>query len=484
MKTRLPACPAIFLTGALAQADVVNPPPGYRPPVIAKVEIVFSMVAHHHHIPDRVQFYDNHGDPPGNSNYAVPLLVYEPLVTLYNPYDEELDMSPRGGPRIRIWDPPVGFRFKKGPHYLRPEWSAGEYHGLARFQIANEKNHAARKTFTLYLNGDESGTTPSFVTLPAGTSRTFAARVEPNWTWGFETSGYSARAFHDWDVSRDFTNRDTRPYGSTMGVVCVPHWDVRAGFQTDQLSYSTTRPEETIYPFEKNSNIGSASFVTMKITDQVTVEAAPVRTVWNPDAADFQVDLMGGRIEIPSRDTYQQLRFDLDDLVAHGDPAGAVPAAIERAFQVGDLLQTANDLTSGGKTPFAILSIVAKPEALTSGALLELETMDASGLYDFRFDEMTSFASRESINLLEPPTEVKIQSARRAGDTMVVNFSGLAGVSSWRVMGGTDVAALEDDLTAESAIVAGPDGSGLVKAFVEVGERGPRYFIRFEADEP
>ncbi len=56
-----------------------------RHPIISKVEIVFSLVSHHSHVGSRVDFYNNYGEPRGNLSYAVPHLVYEPVVTLYNP---------------------------------------------------------------------------------------------------------------------------------------------------------------------------------------------------------------------------------------------------------------------------------------------------------------------------------------------------------------------------------------------------------------
>src|SRR5262245_40992072 len=91
-----------------------------RYPVISKVEFLFSMVSHYAHIPERVNFYDTSGNPKGNINYAVPHLVYEPIVTLYNPYNEPLTMSRT---QIKIWDPPVGFTFKKNSDFLRNDFA-------------------------------------------------------------------------------------------------------------------------------------------------------------------------------------------------------------------------------------------------------------------------------------------------------------------------------------------------------------------------
>ena len=79
-------------------------------PSIAKFQLVFSLVSHHAHITDRVNFLNASGDPKGNQNHAVVHLAYDPVVTLYNPYDVTLNLQKI---RIRVWDPPVGFRFTK-----------------------------------------------------------------------------------------------------------------------------------------------------------------------------------------------------------------------------------------------------------------------------------------------------------------------------------------------------------------------------------
>ena len=60
--------------------------------------------------------------------------------------------------RVKIWDPPVGFRIKKNGICLRSEFDSGSFLGLARFQIANEYNLSARITFTLVLS-DYNATT-------------------------------------------------------------------------------------------------------------------------------------------------------------------------------------------------------------------------------------------------------------------------------------------------------------------------------------
>ncbi|RYD17674.1 MAG: hypothetical protein EOP88_25345, partial [Verrucomicrobiaceae bacterium] len=216
-----------------------------RPVVVSRMQVLYSVVAHHSSIADRVDFYNTKGDPLGNNNYAVPFLVYEPIVTLYNPYNTVLTLAQS---RVRLVNPPVGFKFKKNNDYLRSEWnSGGSFLGLGRFQIANEFNPAVQKTITLSLGGGDAASYAGQIVLQPGESRTFSMRVEQNWTWGLENAyGISSRAFNDWDLSADATNRDRRT-NNAFGAEAIAGIDFRAGFQTDSLSIGSnnTRPAAT-----------------------------------------------------------------------------------------------------------------------------------------------------------------------------------------------------------------------------------------------
>jgi len=167
-------------------------------PVIAKMQIVFSIVSHHAHITDRVAYLDTQGDPKGNSQHAVPHFVYEPVITLFNPYDVELDLKKL---RIRVWDPPVGVRFAKisteeGLAWYRPEWANGEFHGLARLNIANQNNPSARRSFTLSLTDGTSEAAGTSLHLQPGEVKVFSSRVEKAWCWGFECANmWAPRSF-------------------------------------------------------------------------------------------------------------------------------------------------------------------------------------------------------------------------------------------------------------------------------------------------
>ena len=329
-------------------------------PVIAKLQIVFSIVSHHAHITDRVNFYDTSGVPLGNSQHAVPHLVYEPVITLFNPYDVELDLTKL---RVRIWDPPVAFRIAKVMdgvvNWYRAEMAGGAFQGLAQFQIANQHNTAARKWFTLYLTDGTPQAAGTSLRLQPGEVKVYSSRVESNWSWSLECADmWAPRAFFDWNAGSDFGNVDHRT-NNQMGVEAVPGWDIRAGIQTDHMSYSDARPVNTLYPFENPHSAGEG-FVSIRITDQVQVEVKPQRTTaGNASIPDFQVDLLAGNNQDVTQDLLRSYRFVFADPVTEISANPNQPV-ISRKYVVSDTLQEWSDQSVGGKKCIAMLEMTAR----------------------------------------------------------------------------------------------------------------------------
>jgi hypothetical protein len=467
----------VVLTGLPGALYALTPPADYLPPVISKLQMVFSLVAHHNSVSERVNFYNTRGSPLGNANYAVPHLVYEPLITLYNPYDTELILN---NVRIKIWDPPVGFRFKKNENYLRND---GEYHGLARFQFPNEKNAAASKTFTLQLQNYASGGATSPIVIPPGETRTFSTYIEPSWTWGEETATFFApKSLFDFYPGYDYTNKDGNT-GNPFGVECshqVFGWDTRGGFQTDHLSYSSGRPPATAYPFEAGTFYGNSGWVVIKLSDTVSVESRALRTAPSSSDCDFRVDLLGGIAANAEEDIYRSFKFNLSSLV---QPNGSTPEtpAVSSTYTVGNLVQAPSDMTSGGKAPFAVFTMVAKAQALMRGSLETIAYGDANDLYDLRFDEMYDFAGFHAPGpVTEPPTKPSIFATSVNGNTMTIDFIGPRNAGPWSIEGGPNLDAFPNDLTPKSIITEGPDGTGIRKATIDITERGSAYFLRLK----
>ncbi|MBK1834253.1 hypothetical protein [Roseibacillus ishigakijimensis] len=377
-------------------------------PVISKFQLIFSMVTHYAHISERVTFFNQNG---GNTNYGVPHLVYDPVITLYNPYDVALSLEQL---RVRIWDPPILFGFKKNGAWLRSQHARGELHGLARFQIAYEKDPNARKYFTLFLSErDRRGSPGDPITLEPGEVRVFSPWVEDDWTWGLETGSgdYSPRAFFDWDARNEFGNIDGRT-GNRLGVESIPGWDTRAGFQVDHLSYGGDRPPATLYDFERNNGIGQGGWLGIRITDTVSVVAKPGRSNANRRVPDFAIDILAGsgragsNLEDVSTDLVRSYTFDFNN-VEEELGGTLVRPEIERTWRVRDLLQRPNDKSAGGKTPFAMLTMSAKTTVddydiakpwLHNHPVVEGLAQDtgrvgnALDTYDLRVDEIASFS--------------------------------------------------------------------------------------------
>ncbi|MBN8456328.1 MAG: hypothetical protein J0M04_00585 [Verrucomicrobia bacterium] len=369
-------------------------------PVVAKLQIMFSAVTHYNHIGDRVNFFNTKGNPAGNQNYGCPHLVYDPVITLYNPYDIALDLTKM---RIRIWDPPVRFGFKKNEVWLRDEFATGDFHPMGRFMIANERNQDAHRYFTMLLTQLTGSRPGARIRLEPGEVKVFSPWLETNWTWGLETSGgYSVRCFFDWNAANDFGNRDGRT-GNLFGVESVPGWDPRAGLQTDHLSYAT-RPQATRYDFEI-ANTWNGGWLAIKLNDTFSVEAKPGRATNLANQPDFRVDLLAGSSQEPTTDILRTYNF------RYADPAKELSAnptnpIIKRTFKAGDILQKPDDKSVGGKSPFAILTMTAKTtkgpqdvampwlhnHPVIEGADLNTTRVgNALDTYDLRLEEVSDF---------------------------------------------------------------------------------------------
>ncbi len=403
-------------------------------PIIAKMQLVFSVVTHHAHIGGRKNYYDMHGVPKGNSQYAIPHLVYDPVITLYNPYDVSLDLTKL---RIRVWDPPVVFRFSKVvggvETFYRP---GGGWTGLAQLSHKDENITTARKAFTLILTDGTNAKSGTRLKLQPGEVRVFSPRVQDAWNWGAETANeWEPKTFFDWGVHlRNFSNSDPRtpaPGIGQYGVETVPGWNFKAGLQTDHLANGTRDPA-TLYDFEKSTpappgrDIGG--FVMTKLEDSVRVEAKPFVAKGNASKS-FQIDILAGfkvgRVGYSDsqsdsgnsgvlEDTLRSYSFNFANATDASAELSENPSSpiVSQKFNAGSLLQRTSEILTGtgvegpgGKRVFAMLEMSCRTtkDALTdnkpwlyNNPVVEggVQTSSVVGLanqsYDLRFMEMTS----------------------------------------------------------------------------------------------
>jgi hypothetical protein len=458
-----------------------------RYPVVSKVEILFSMVSHYSHMGDRIAFYNEKGVPKGNNNYFVPHLVYEPLVTLYNPYNQNLSFFRS---RIKISDPPVGFTFKKNGAYLRSDFANGTFHNLGRFQINHELNPDARKSFTMLLTELRPNLQPGgLVTLRPGESKTFSAWTENDWTWGRETAGsFTPRSFFDWNANDELTNRDYRT-GNAFGFEAVPSTTPflsanNAGFQTDGLSLSGGRPIDTRYDFEIANN-WSGNYVATKFGDVIEVQAKSMRTSPTTIFPEFQVDVMKGQSTDPTADLVKAFPMSLTGIIQND----AQPV-ITRSFTAGSILQGPTDRTSGGKMPFASVTMLAKTSALRQnrfytqlGAAPPYTTFN--DLYELHFKEVTDLDGAKALASDAPlGAAPEITGVTRIGNILYIDFTGrpaIPGQINWKVRGSSNLSFIvPDNLDSVSTVMTGQSANGIYKAAIDISALGERYFVRIE----
>lgn len=414
-------------------------------PVIAKFQLVFSLVTHDifnidngpsDPINQRRKWWDTYANPKGYKNYGVPHLVYDPVITLYNPYDVTLDLTKT---RVRMWDPPVGFRFKKVDKLTGEEIDfrdpTDKFWGLAQLNGDWEADDNARKCFTLVMADGTPSAMGNRLLLKPGEVKVFSPRVHPTWNYGQETStGYSMGAgsvFFDWKSDSNFGNVDARsPSGNgRFGIESVPGWDVKAGLQLDHLSFgghSAPRPDRTRYSFEKAPPFPRwDGWIAIKKTDDVVVECKPLVRSGSATAAQFQVDMLAGiqpgnitpdisgdttnsGVKVDTLRSYKFTFSDAQPVELEENPAA--PKIIRRKFNVGAILQPDSAASPqqllGFKKPFAMLEMTARTTkggrtdtkpwlynnfVVEGGQQKSSEVGLAMQSYDLRFVEMSSF---------------------------------------------------------------------------------------------
>lgn len=490
-----PPGPALltFLAGGLAtlpsSAEFVEPRDPL--PVIQKVQWVFSMVSHPIHQPDRQSFYNEQGDPAGYEHYAVPYLVCDPLVTLFNPHPTSDSLQAF---HLLFQEPPVGFRFRKNGRLLRPEAGEESFAGLAAFQQHDPGEPPGRKTFTLSFHELFSRDSPSLsraFNLQPGEMRIHAPFVASRWDWSFEVPGTGeAYRFYDWDPAADLTNADRR---RRSGVVMVPSIDPRAGFQWDSLAAANRLPE-TLYDFEQGTSWTDGR-VALRLEDEITVEAR-VRSSSDPSEShagspDFGWSLLASLNPDDEPELFQDVGFQASS-VNQPESLSAAEPSVQRTFRIGELMQDSEDNTPGGKQPFAILTMVARTESLLSGELARPGALDGDAHYHLRFDPAAGYhtifrAGGEELHIA-PTREPEVTGVSVVSDhEFRMTVASPDGIDGWTLRGGPNLAELETELSPLSPPVQLPStagGSRLDMISIDRSNLGEQHFFRLESPEP
>jgi len=331
-------------------------------PVVAKVDIVFSLVTHDL----RTQYQSKYAQQDQNRQHFSPWLVFEPVVTMWNPYNVPVEFSEL---KLYFDKIPVGFRFQKKEG--RGAWTevrdtstdGTEYWWpLSRFIWGGGKENAITEFFVRLVGG--AGARPGGdVVLEPGETRVFTANVTPTETWGQVKSEFIITGSND---------AKNKIQGGGNGVEYTGGWNRTGGFRFDHLSrFQDFRNPASLYSFEKRmNNRNDWHWVALRSSDAFRVRA---RLLDNdrPDtngSADDDVDRSFSlKLSLMTEDArmtdtskvIQDMTIEVDDF--HKLYREGEPRIIEHDVVAGEAYQSDSAKGPGGKSPFAVFSLTAKP---------------------------------------------------------------------------------------------------------------------------
>ena len=180
-------------------------------PVIARCEVLFSAFvkqAHGNWAGSVPPAFANAGQ---GWNYMLHL-VYQPIVTLWNPYNVPVQLD---NGRIEIDCPPVGFRFIRTTGTTGVTGAINSTHVPLNQLYVNGGDRGRTKRFILSLYNQLTGTTPTntSVVLQPGEVKIFSPYVNPtsNFNTGIRLDNGQTVSLFDW------TNQDIQQLPATPG---------------------------------------------------------------------------------------------------------------------------------------------------------------------------------------------------------------------------------------------------------------------------
>lgn len=341
-------------------------------PVIAKLQIIFSMVTHPLELTkvgNWVTAY-NTADPSFANQHLRAWLVFEPVVTLWNPYSVPIQFDSMS---IGLDKIPVSFRFgKKSGRGAAVDMRVVEPQGarinrsfwpLSQFVWFGGKDDAITNFSFNIRGGDmDSGTSRDAIVLEPGENKIFSMLVRQGDSWG--------------NVSRNFMIQGSGDVGAgsqgslIKGVDMVEGYNDVGGFRFDHLGRNgSNREPASLYTFERASPINSGwhQVMVLRPQDSVTVKAK----LANNDARnDQEVDDMGNFTMLVEMDQLGGIASDRtlgssftvqEKERLYEDPEdNPEDNVIERSYDAGGISQLASDTNRGGKEPFAVFTMSAK----------------------------------------------------------------------------------------------------------------------------
>jgi Tfp pilus assembly protein PilX len=190
------------------KANPVAPKGMILMPIVAKVQMQFSMVSKDAHGPWAGGV--DHNTATAADNYMI-YMIYSPIVTLYNPYNMPLSFDQL---RIDFKDLPIGFRF-----YRNGLAQTTTLAHMNQLFVSHDSSSAIPKTFGINVRSSFAGTSSPAVVMQPGENKVFGESVDGNASFG---NGDNA-AFFDYTDTKT-ANMNLAPGYPSQGVGFWVDW--------------------------------------------------------------------------------------------------------------------------------------------------------------------------------------------------------------------------------------------------------------------
>ena len=307
-----------------AGTGVVNAPatPSKTPPTgpvlmpaIAKVQIVFSLVARDiYHYPkggfpnDTESSYNELHNPWGRkfagSAYDYLLhLLNTPVITLHNPYNTAIEFT---NLKIEFVNLPFALQV-----YRNGIAQSTDLVPLGRMSTRTQTAQTKRFGITLSNKSSTGTPTSSPIRMLPGEVKVFSPYIPPTLTWASEAA--SQQYFFDWRNENESDGRVTGTFVDTSKIRAIPGWPGDGiGFDFDWFAPSgyTVSTDE----IEGTRKMDRGSCIGLRRLDEIHVEFAPLP---DPDLPDkrftVEMTLVGANANTKARTSVIDFNYENND---------------------------------------------------------------------------------------------------------------------------------------------------------------------------
>ena len=306
-------------------------------PVVAKVQMMFSLVVQDAHGPWSGGTDRNDATKP--DNYMC-YMIYSPIVTLYNPYNVALSFDEM---RLDFRDLPIGFRF-----YRNGQAQTTQMAHLNQLYVGHDTNSATPKIFGMNLRSSYTSGRAAPMVMQPGETIVFGESISGEGTW---------ESAFDWQDDSKTHNITLAPGYPSPGI----------GYWVDWLT-----PDHMLTAADDKMGI----FTLTRDRDNIDVEFGPLAsTATSGTSLSVEVNLMRGSRKLRSGS------LDLDfggtsqlTTALNTDPSTVFPGngqgiRLQRPYTGSELYQRPGTKLKDYTGPkyFALFSYYAKT-TLESGA--------------------------------------------------------------------------------------------------------------------